>query len=260
MSRGPELGSIATWIVWARSWAEIPVLTPPAASIVTVKAVCSGASFLAAIRLRPSVSQRSAVSARQIRPRASLAMKLIASGVANCAAITRSPSFSRSSPSQTTTIRPRRISSIASSIVANGRLALAAAAWSVFASVIWLTPAPFQRMVPPAAPRTWRRRRTRRSACVPRRASPRFVRSRVSGISDTSTHPSPSAATVRLTPSSAIEPFLDHVAHQLGAEAHPQAPGEAVLLDRERPRRRRRRGPARCARRAGRRPSSPARG
>ena len=34
-------------------------------------------------------------------------MKLIASGVANCAAIVRSPSFSRSSSSQTTTIRPR---------------------------------------------------------------------------------------------------------------------------------------------------------
>ena len=120
MSRGPERGSIAVWIVWARSWAEIPVLTPPAASIVTVKAVSSGASFFAVIRLRPSCSQRSAVSARQISPRASLAMKLTASGVANWAAITRSPSFSRSAPSQTTTIRPRRISSIASSIVENG--------------------------------------------------------------------------------------------------------------------------------------------
>ena len=48
---------------------------------------------------RPSSSQRSGVSARQIRPRACLAMKLIASGVANWAAITRSPSFSRSSSS-----------------------------------------------------------------------------------------------------------------------------------------------------------------
>ncbi len=96
------------------------MLTPAAASIVTVKAVSSGASFLAAISFRPSCSQRSAVSARQIRPRAWFAMKLTASGVANCAAITRSPSFSRSSPSQTTIIRPRRISSIASSIVAKG--------------------------------------------------------------------------------------------------------------------------------------------
>jgi hypothetical protein len=38
-SPGPEWGSIATWIVWARSCAEIPVLTPSAASIVTVNAV-----------------------------------------------------------------------------------------------------------------------------------------------------------------------------------------------------------------------------
>ena len=48
-------------------------------------------------------------------------MKLIASGVANWAAIVRSPSFSRSAASTTTTILPARISSIASSIVANGR-------------------------------------------------------------------------------------------------------------------------------------------
>src|SRR5215216_4961133 len=68
----------------------------------------------------PSSSQRSPVSARQISPRPSLAMKLIASGVANCAAIVRSPSFSRSSSSHTTTMRPARISSRASSTVANG--------------------------------------------------------------------------------------------------------------------------------------------
>jgi hypothetical protein len=126
------LGSIATWTVWARSYAEIPVLTPLAASIVIVKAVCSGASFLAAIRLSPSRSQRSALSARQISPRASLAMKLIASGVANWAAITRSPSFSRLSSSQTITMRPARISSIASSIVENGLSPVSAPASSVF--------------------------------------------------------------------------------------------------------------------------------
>ena len=47
-------------------------------------------------------------------------MKLIASGVANWAAIVRSPSFSRSGASTTTTILPARMSSIASSMVANG--------------------------------------------------------------------------------------------------------------------------------------------
>src|SRR2546423_6373038 len=55
-----------------------------------------------------------------MRPRPCMAMKLIASGVANCAATTRSPSFSRSGASTTTTKRPCRMSSIASSTVANG--------------------------------------------------------------------------------------------------------------------------------------------
>ena len=95
-------------------------MTPSRASTETVNGVSNGDSFLAAIRSRPSSSQRSGVSDRQISPRPSLAMKLIASGVANCAAIVRSPSFSRSSSSQTTTILPWRMSSIACSIVANG--------------------------------------------------------------------------------------------------------------------------------------------
>jgi hypothetical protein len=47
-------------------------------------------------------------------------MKLPASGVTNWAAIVRSPSFSRFGSSTTTTIFPWRMSSIASSIVANG--------------------------------------------------------------------------------------------------------------------------------------------
>src|SRR3954451_1603495 len=118
-SWGLLLTSIATWIVRARSAAEMPVVTPSRASTDTVKAVSNGDSFLAAIRSRPSSSQRSGVSARQISPRPSLAMKLIASGVVNCAAIVRSPSFSRSSSSQTTTILPARMSSIASSMVLN---------------------------------------------------------------------------------------------------------------------------------------------
>jgi hypothetical protein len=55
-----------------------------------------------------------------MRPRPWVAMNAIASGVTNCAAIVRSPSFSRSASSTTTTNRPERMSSIASSIVANG--------------------------------------------------------------------------------------------------------------------------------------------
>src|SRR5919112_6520097 len=64
---------------------------------------------------RSSSSQRSGVSARQIHPRAWVAMKLIASGVTCSAAMARSPSFSRSSSSRTRTILPWRKSSIASS-------------------------------------------------------------------------------------------------------------------------------------------------
>ena len=82
-SRGDDCGSIATWIVRARSAAEMPVVTPSRASIVTVKGVSNGDSFLAAMRSSPSSSQRCGVSDRQISPRPSLAMKLIASGVAN---------------------------------------------------------------------------------------------------------------------------------------------------------------------------------
>ncbi len=52
-------------------------------------------------------------------PRPSFAMNAIASGVANWAAIVRSPSFSRSAASTTTTNLPARMSSIASSTVAN---------------------------------------------------------------------------------------------------------------------------------------------
>ena len=58
-SRGRAAGSIATWIVRARSAAEMPVVTPSRASIETVNGVWNGDSFLAAIRSSPSSSQRS---------------------------------------------------------------------------------------------------------------------------------------------------------------------------------------------------------
>ncbi len=57
-SRGRDCGSMATWIVWARSCAEMPVVMPSRASIDTVNAVWNGDSFFAAIRSRPSSSQR----------------------------------------------------------------------------------------------------------------------------------------------------------------------------------------------------------
>src|SRR3954454_6635297 len=119
MSSGPFSGSIAVCIVCAWSWTLMPVVTPSRASMVTVNGVWCGVSFLAVISSRPSSSQRSGGSARQIHPPAWRVMKLIASGVTNWAAMTTSPSFSRSSSSTTTTMRPLAMSSRASSMVAN---------------------------------------------------------------------------------------------------------------------------------------------
>ena len=118
-SDGTVAGLMATWIVVARSVAEIPVVTPKrrSASMLTVKAVESSSVFRSVICGRPSWSQRSPVSARQMRPRPCRVMKLIISGVASSAAQTRSPSFSRSSSSATMTILPLRRSSIACSMV-----------------------------------------------------------------------------------------------------------------------------------------------
>ena len=124
------------------------------------------------------------VSARQISPRPSLAMKLIASGVANWAASVRSPSFSRSSSSQTTTIRPARMSSIASSTVAN----------------LLIAPAPVVRCTwrarpPPGSPAS-RSSPHRGSSAPASRGSARPGTSRRRG-----------RTTVSDTPSTAIEPF-----------------------------------------------------
>ena len=118
-SSGRDSGSIATWMVCARSAAEMPVVTPSRASTETVNAVWRRASLCVVMGGRLRAAQRWGESARQMSPRPSLAMKLIFSAVANCAAIVRSPSFSRSSSSQTMTILPSRRSSSASSISAN---------------------------------------------------------------------------------------------------------------------------------------------
>ena len=75
-SAGRVEGSIATWIVCARS-------PESRAAIETSKAAWKEDSFFAAIRSSPSSSERSDVSARQIRPRPSRSMNPSASGVAN---------------------------------------------------------------------------------------------------------------------------------------------------------------------------------
>ena len=70
MSCGPFAGSTATRIVCARSAALMPVVTPSRASMVTVNGVAWAVSFCSDMSSRPSSSQRSGVSARQIQPRA----------------------------------------------------------------------------------------------------------------------------------------------------------------------------------------------
>lgn len=116
ISSRPRCGSMATWMVWARSWAEMPVVTPSRASMETVKAVSCRVSLRDDISGRPSLSIRSRVSDRQISPRACLAMKLMTSGVAIWATTQISPSFSRFSSSTRMNIRPERASSTTSSM------------------------------------------------------------------------------------------------------------------------------------------------
>ena len=105
--------------VRARSAAEMPVVTPSAASIETVKAVPCWVPVVARhLRQAAACRQRSSVSVRQIRPRPCVAMKLMASGVTCSAARTRSPSFSRSSSSTRMTMRPAFSSATISVVVA----------------------------------------------------------------------------------------------------------------------------------------------
>ena len=98
----------ATRIVCARSSALMPVVTPSAASMVTVNAVSKPALLLAFWSGSSSWSMRSGLSVRQMSPRASIAMNVTCSVVTSSAATQTSPSFSRSSSSTMTTILPAR--------------------------------------------------------------------------------------------------------------------------------------------------------
>ena len=119
-SSGRVCGSTAARMVAARSGAEMPVDVLALASMPTHMAVPVRDEFCCTCNGMSSVSRRSGVIARQMRPRPCVAMKLMASGVTSSAAIVRSPSFSRSSSSTTMIILPARIAAMASSTVANG--------------------------------------------------------------------------------------------------------------------------------------------
>ena len=113
-SFGLALTATAAWMVRARSAAEMPVVTPEAASIETVKFVPSAVPFSRTIKGRLSCWQRSLVRVKQIKPRPCFAMKLIASALTWSAAKTKSPSFSRSSSSTKIIILPARSSAMIS--------------------------------------------------------------------------------------------------------------------------------------------------
>ena len=118
--RGLRFGSTAVKIVFARSAAEMPVVTPTRASIEVVNAVPILDVFSVVCGKSWSSLQRSSVSGKQISPRPWTAIKLMISGVTFSAAQTRSPSFSRSSSSTMIIILPAAMSRAASSTEANG--------------------------------------------------------------------------------------------------------------------------------------------
>ena len=93
-------------MVRARSAAEMPVVTPVAASMDTVKLVRMLDPLRSTMEGKFNCWQRASVKVRQINPRPCFAIKLICSAVANSAAKTRSPSFSLSSSSTKMTMRP----------------------------------------------------------------------------------------------------------------------------------------------------------
>ena len=119
-SSGRAFGCTAVMTVCARSCAEMPVVTPSAASMDNVKLVRCSRCVSLTMSGRRSWRQRSAVSVRQMRPRPKRAMKLMSSARTFCAAMMRSPSFSRSSSSMITTMRPAAMSARISSMLLSG--------------------------------------------------------------------------------------------------------------------------------------------
>ena len=108
--------AIAAFTVVARSAAEIPVVTPLAASIDIVKLVPKREPLFSTIGGKSNCWHFASVSVRQIKPRPCLAIKLMCSALANSAAMTKSPSFSRFSSSTKITILPFLMSAMMSVI------------------------------------------------------------------------------------------------------------------------------------------------
>ncbi len=121
-SHGSVAESASTRAVWARSAAEMPVVTPSRASTEIVYAVRSLSLLCGVISGISSRSSMSAGIGTQITPLECRIVNAISSGVALEAAKMMSPSFSRSSSSTTTTALPAAMSAIASSTLSRRTL------------------------------------------------------------------------------------------------------------------------------------------
>ena len=219
-SRGVVLGAIAARIVCARSAAEMP----GGRAVLRVDRHAERRLATRGVVARPRAESRARRAARASSPgrRArgrACAMKLIASGVTFDAAIVRSPSFSRSSSSTTMIMRPARMASMrlprpvrtATAGDCPWRQAQAIEIISVRARASVRRPARTLRSSSSRAtylPSTSASRLTR----SPTRALPSVVCAQRERH-DLQRRPGPAAsdAIVRLMPSTAIEPFGNHV-------------------------------------------------
>ena len=167
---------------------------------------------------------------------------------------TRSPSFSRSGESTTTTMRPAP--DLLDRLLDRAERRRWMARGSCSGSS-WTSSRVSGTRIPPAAARSRSTCRARTSVSrltrSPGTRSPSVVTARVCGMRATSKPSSVSAATVRLTPATEIEPFSTTKRRSVrpAPRTRMRAPSPSGATARSR--RRRRRGPARCGRRAARR-------
>ena len=133
-SYGSVAESTSVRTVLARSAAEIPVVTPSRASTLTVKAVRIRSLFCVVISGSWSRSSSSPSIGTQMTPLVCRIVNASSAGVALLAAKMMSPSFSRSASSTTTTGRPAAMSAIARSTLSRTMPSTWCGAWPVIAA------------------------------------------------------------------------------------------------------------------------------
>ena len=213
-SAGRAFGSIATWIVCARSCAEMPVVMPSRASTETVNAVWKGDSFFAAIRSRPELVAAVGRERQADQPAPVLGHEVDRLGRGELG-------------------REREVALVLAV------LGVADHDHPAFADVL-------DRLLDGAERRAQGAHRspagappfstylantsTSRFTAGPGSAEPSVVRSSVSGISDTEKPVSSTSVTVKGHAVHGDRALVDHVAQQLGGGGHAHHAGEAGLL------------------------------